>query len=234
MPICNLCGDVITFRYINGGSSPVPIHESGRCGGALPVNDYSGHWVIKEDLCYSRECPECGEQVFFIRHNGGCCWIDPPLGPPWYKHSCFDNDCVKSGRRTTLCDQYKLKQESRSGPHHLCVISSSNVSWPKEVTTLTFSVYNGMRFEIIVKGNGGYLIGKLCIYDSSKAVIYPIGEQQYIYAVLAAINASDPEQMNSQRRTEFPCPKCNALVSFTDLQSHMERHYFATCFGDQT
>jgi hypothetical protein len=27
--------------------------------------------------------------VFFIRHNGGNVWVDPPLGWPWPKHSCF-------------------------------------------------------------------------------------------------------------------------------------------------
>lgn len=44
-----------------------------------------------ESRCYMTFCPECGESVFFIRHNGGSVWIDSPLGPPWYKHSCFDN-----------------------------------------------------------------------------------------------------------------------------------------------
>lgn len=38
--------------------------------------------------CYSTKCPECGEEVFFVRYNGGTVWFDE-LGSPWPKHPCF-------------------------------------------------------------------------------------------------------------------------------------------------
>ena len=36
-------------------------------------------------------CPRCGAEVFFHRdENGGCAWLDPPLGAPWITHGCFE------------------------------------------------------------------------------------------------------------------------------------------------
>lgn len=48
-------------------------------------------WFPKEldDVCGSSTCPKCGTGVFFIRHNGGCVWLDR-LGWPWPKHGCFE------------------------------------------------------------------------------------------------------------------------------------------------
>lgn len=46
----------------------------------------------RADLCRPTTCPECGEEVFFIRHNGGSVWVDLPLGWPWPKHRhCNDS-----------------------------------------------------------------------------------------------------------------------------------------------
>ena len=58
--------------------------------GALTIYDYRG-----ESVCHPAICPEpgCGEQVYFIRHNGGSVWVDPPLGWPWPKHRhCNDSE----------------------------------------------------------------------------------------------------------------------------------------------
>jgi len=78
----------------------------------------SGHWVYRDnwdrqgysqgrtihsnETIYSFEnrqfdeftkptiCPRCGAEVYFVRHNGGCVWLDS-LGKPWPKHPCFDD-----------------------------------------------------------------------------------------------------------------------------------------------
>lgn len=44
----------------------------------------------ESDFCAPSKCPRCGDAVFFVRHNGGSVWLNPPLGPPWPKHPCFD------------------------------------------------------------------------------------------------------------------------------------------------
>src|SRR5205814_348 len=96
MPICSRCGGEIEFRKIDGRI--VPLHFSGGCSGSArsEVNDYAGYRRSRESSCFQTSCPECGHGVYFIRHNGGSVWIDPPLGPPWYKHGCMDKAYVSS------------------------------------------------------------------------------------------------------------------------------------------
>jgi hypothetical protein len=50
------------------------------------------------DFCRPTTCPECGAEVFFIRHNGGSVWGDE-LGWPWPKHACFDESSSPTGYR---------------------------------------------------------------------------------------------------------------------------------------
>lgn len=91
MDICNKCGEMIEFRYIDG--RPKPIHLSGWCRGYISnsnhnisINKYSF-----EDLTRKTQCPKCSEEVFFIKHNGGSVWVDS-LGWPWPKHACFTSE----------------------------------------------------------------------------------------------------------------------------------------------
>jgi hypothetical protein len=55
------------------------------------LNDYSDFKIDNDAKCNSTECPKCGAEVYFVKHNGGSVWLDPPLAPPWYKHPCFEN-----------------------------------------------------------------------------------------------------------------------------------------------
>lgn len=52
----------------------------------------------RSDFCRPTRCPECNEEVFFIRHNGGSVWVNPPLGWPWPKHR-HCNDSESTGYR---------------------------------------------------------------------------------------------------------------------------------------
>ena len=97
MATCNKCGEEIEFRYIDGRCKP--IHQGGgwHCSGSDSDTTSSQvrssgvrDWALRnESLCRSTTCPECGQDVFFIRHNGGSVWVDE-LGWPWPKHACFD------------------------------------------------------------------------------------------------------------------------------------------------
>jgi len=78
----------------------VPIHPGGgwHCGSGSNSGDgyvaarERSDWAFK-DFTRPTKCPECGADVFFIRHNGGSVWVDE-LGWPWPKHACFDNDAA--------------------------------------------------------------------------------------------------------------------------------------------
>lgn len=96
MAICNKCGQEIEFRYVDGRC--IPIHPGGgwHCGSfsepsySPPARvNRSGEWQ-ERDFTRPTRCPKCDKDVFFIRHNGGSVWVDPPLGWPWPKHGCFD------------------------------------------------------------------------------------------------------------------------------------------------
>jgi len=54
-----------------------------------------------DDFCRPTTCPECGAEVYFVRHNGGSVWFDE-LGSPWPKHGCFDDGGVGRVLRTSL------------------------------------------------------------------------------------------------------------------------------------
>lgn len=54
-----------------------------------------------DDFCRPTKCPHCGEEVFFVRHNGGSVWFDS-LGKPWPKHRCFDESSYQTSLRFIL------------------------------------------------------------------------------------------------------------------------------------
>lgn len=87
MATCNKCGEEIEFRYIDGRCKP--IHQGGgwHCSGSDSDTTSSQvrssgvrDWTLRnESLCRSTTCPECGQDVFFIQHNGGSVWVDESL-----------------------------------------------------------------------------------------------------------------------------------------------------------
>lgn len=77
---CQFCGGFIRFRMIRGVC--VPLHD----GAELCPTARNGG---QPDECRKTHCPRCGDQVYFVRHNGGAVWFEE-LGQPWEKHPCFD------------------------------------------------------------------------------------------------------------------------------------------------
>ena len=118
MPICSRCGNEIEFRYIDGRCVPLHLYGGG-CGGSArsEVYDYAGYSRSKESSCFLTNCPDCGHRVYFIRHNGGSVWIDPPLGPPWYKHPCMDTTymAAKGVRSPVVTESALAKFRQRDG-----------------------------------------------------------------------------------------------------------------------
>jgi hypothetical protein len=80
------------------------------CVVSLPVAGTHSTWRYQDDdFCAPTTCPRCGAQVFFVRHNGGSVWFDD-LGPPWPKHSCFDDDLRAAQLRTRLVEKLPKSQ----------------------------------------------------------------------------------------------------------------------------
>lgn len=55
---------------------------------AAPNSDAVWGSLSSDTACSNAHCPKCGKSVYFIRHNGGCVWLDG-LGWPWPKHACY-------------------------------------------------------------------------------------------------------------------------------------------------
>lgn len=84
--LCPKCGEAIFFRYIDGRNVPLGC----RCGGRSRPEETSREDTDRSET-FKTLCPNCTEQVYFVRHNGGCVWLDE-LGDPWPKHGCFIDD----------------------------------------------------------------------------------------------------------------------------------------------
>jgi hypothetical protein len=87
MSFCKVCGYETKWRTIEGKRVPMGC----RC-------DYGefGLSQFLRDFAIPITCPKCGDQVFFVRHNGGSVWFDY-LGDPWLKHPCFDDPAAGGG-----------------------------------------------------------------------------------------------------------------------------------------
>jgi hypothetical protein len=102
MSFCQKCGYELKWRTIGGKRTPMGC----RC-------DYGEYGLSQfyRDSAAPATCPKCGEDVFFVRHNGGSVWFDG-LGDPWLKHPCFDVP-ETAGR---LDDTPKPKEAYPTGP----------------------------------------------------------------------------------------------------------------------
>ena len=219
MSICNRCGKPVEFRYVNGRC--VPLHVDGGCSGftVSSVNDFSGSNRSQERTCFPTNCPECGDEVFFIRHNNGSVWVDPPLGWPWYKHRCFGNEV--SGQQDSLATTYKLHDLSSAsgdggdGRLVLGIVKSTNVRPNKTVTEAIVDSGGASRLGLKIKNNAGYLFGKLVIVDNRLDLIFPAEQPDHRFDVISA-KVLPPEYVN--------CEVCGVMLKSKNVRKHMKRH----------
>lgn len=79
MATCKYCGAPINWARLDGNNVPIHPHGGWECAGSRGQADASS------DTCFLTNCPYCSQEVWFIRYNGGCVWVDE-LGWPWQKH----------------------------------------------------------------------------------------------------------------------------------------------------
>jgi hypothetical protein len=213
MSFCSRCGGAVDFRYVNGRC--IPLHRSGRCeetGGTATT--YSGYSVSHDSTCFSTSCPKCSGDVFFIRHNGGSVWIDPPLGPPWTKHGCFESP-TEGNAKNSLASDYAIKTTylNASGAP-IGVVKSSEVDDEGRSTILEFHTGRAGHQRIKTKFNAGFLLGKLCMYSLTEKQIWALEEPQYRFAITSIKN----NEMSK-------CSVCNVEVTDKNLKRHMRKKH---------
>lgn len=211
MSFCSRCGGAVDFRYVSGRC--IPLHRTGRCeatGGTAIT--YSGYSVSHDSACFSTSCPKCKGDVFFIRHNGGSVWIDPPLGPPWTKHGCFESPSEGKAQRTLASDYAIEAVHLQSSSTPLGIVKSTEVDYEGKSTLVEFHTGRAGHQKIKTKFNAGFLLGKLCMYSLTDKQIWALEEPQYKFAITSIKN----NEMTN-------CPVCDVEVTERNLEKHIRK-----------
>lgn len=186
MKVCRRCNSPIEFRYINGHC--IPMHISGGCTSfERKCNDYSGDRRSDESECFSTNCPECGDEVFFVRHNGGSVWLDSPLGWPWYKHGCFEieSNGEKSVKEALISSEEieKINKEHSGSSLDIGVVKTTSVEPNKNYTDILFVTGEMNAIRLRIAYNAGYLLGKLSVLDKENSKIWLFYEPEIVFVL---------------------------------------------------
>ncbi len=192
MPWCDKCGEPIVFRYIDGNCKP--IHVTGSCSGFKSSGIVTGYSRSEtNDICTHTKCPKCGNNVFFIKHNGGSVWIDSPLGPPWYKHPCFDQQASPNSK-DSLASHYNIEVVApASGESLNTILGLVGPSYNSYYDRTSFrrmqiiqldTMGNEEFIEIKIKDFAEVILSKICVYDMRHRLIWPVSEPTHKLAVI--------------------------------------------------
>lgn len=206
MPNCIHCGETIEFRYIDGRSIPLHLNGGSCNGGSISVN-YSGYSRCEESSCSTTHCPECGEEVYFIRHNGGSVWIDPPLGWPWYKHGCMDTN------RSTLASNIALNFRKLREGLEIGVVQETEVSRSRRCSLIKIEAAENQNLIFLMRNNAGFLVGRLVVYELNQLFVSCFENDTYMFRIVTQYPSTD--------QTNIKCPECEKIVKKSELSQHL-------------
>ena len=119
-------------------------------------------WAESRDCCWLTRCPNCKDPVYFVRHNGGSVWFDPPLGYPWYKH-----ECVASRRHNpqTISEAIDLLPKWNRTPVLIGVVTTTVVKVHKQRARLTIKHGDNELYEreVLTSVDATKLVGTLIV-----------------------------------------------------------------------
>jgi hypothetical protein len=154
-----------------------------------------------QDFCRRTKCPECDAPVFFIRHNGGCLWVDE-LGWPWDKHPCMDNAPEASATWQKLLASASERKTDR-GAVVLAVVFDPR-GWE---CAAVIAEPGGQRRVWMVEdvADPRKLLGALVIVspETKKLVCPELGE----FSIREALR---------------PCVKCNQQLPYSQMDEHVK------------
>ena len=168
------------------------------------------------DFTRPTTCPECGADVFFIRHNGGSVWIDPPLGPPWDKHPCFD----KPYEPTRSFGSWTLKSSGLTKPK-LGVIRRISGSKPSSEPTIHIELTDSTTVSLVLRWtpSDASMVGSLVIIsEDDRMLLHP----KYAEISFHSLARLEPVA----RHGWYFCQRCKAQVRHgTGHEEHCRKHY---------
>ncbi|WP_445012030.1 OST-HTH/LOTUS domain-containing protein [Vreelandella stevensii] len=198
---------------------------------------YFGHLSLSQKNLSSQvetenrltRCPVCQSEVAFIKHNGGSVWLDLPLGPPWYKHACFDKEKT-SKVRSSLKTNFHETQKSFNYKTKIIVISFCVYNEHSGSTRLKANFDSDEVYSFSVRGDARIFVGRLCFVDESVKEVWPVddyGKKLYYQGTLSKhLNSSASVNVGASFSNEFldnaeknkskvglECSICSAVLS---------------------
>ena len=188
MQRCRQCGEPIEFRFIDGRCTP--LHTSGGCSSSSGGIDNARVTRSTDSECRKTNCPTCREPVYFIRHNGGSVWIDPPLGSPWEKHPCFDTE-ARDSKPTQLVSADLAAQLGVHEQLVTGVVCMSEVSKDRRLTILNITIGEDQSLTLLIKGGASALVGQLVVIACTDRLIYRASEARICFVINAVLAGPD-------------------------------------------
>lgn len=213
MATCQKCGKPVEFRVVDGRA--IPFHFDGGCAGARGGTAFDPVRRNAESECRKTSCPSCGASVYFIRHNGGSVWIEPPLGPPWDRHPCFDTvPNVSRGNRTASIASAELTGKLGGGGGITGVVVQTEISADRRQTAMKIAIGKREALALLVKGGADAWTGELVVVSLPQRRVYLASDPTYCFVIIGeqkvghdrsatrsavALNVDDPALSKKQR-----------------------------------
>lgn len=200
MQTCRECGFPVEFRVIEGRC--IPLHTSGCCTAAGSGADETRVRRSVDSECRNTSCPFCKQPVYFIRHNGGSVWIEPPLGPPWECHPCFESE-RRTAKADNIVSSELLAQVGMIDELITGVVSVCDVGLDRSQTLIEVLVGKDTTVKLLVKGGADSLVGQLVIVAADDRLIYQASDVRLCFDVAATV-AGPPELVGKGKILRSP------------------------------
>lgn len=194
-----------------GGGTVTPTH---------PRSSWAGitrEWRERE-FTRPTKCPECGKEVYFVRHNGGSVWIDPPLGPPWDRHACFDKPLETPSRFSRLT----LKSAGLTNPK-LGVIRRIDGVGALSEPTIHIQLTDSTTVSLVLRWTPSDLamVGSLVILSEEDSLLIHPAYAEIPFHTFSRVTKTDSLGW-------YACPRCKAWVQHrTGHEDYCRTHYTA-------
>jgi hypothetical protein len=192
------------------------MHLDGPCiagGEAQIVRDFSGYTRSDDSCCNPTTC-KCGAEVFFIRHNGGSVWINPPLGPPWDEHECEFVTRPDRTPRSSIAAQSYLRDRSAKG-YSIGVVKDAHVAARGKFTIITLEDGSKGGSIVVLKNRAGFLTGRLVFYNPQRKMVTCADDEKYSFGVLAHFTSKNVE-----------CPLCGLEMDQEKIAEHLQSEHW--------
>jgi hypothetical protein len=190
--------------------------------GSDTLSTTSSHDWEERDFTHPTSCPECGAEVYFIRHNGGSVWVDE-LGWPWPRHGCFD----KPNEPTRSFGTWSAKASGLGKPN-LGIITQVRISFGSNDPILVVQMNKAKRFSLVPRmafANLIKLMGALVIVSFEDNVLLHPDLGEIPFHSLVEVGGENDEK---HRTGWYECERCKAWVKAgTGHEEHCRRHWKA-------